>query len=242
MLEFISVNSGNSVAYHKTAGNSPGIVFLGGFMSDMDGTKALFLEEYAGLKGLSYLRFDYSGHGKSSGIFQDGTIGSWYRDTVEVISKLTTGPQILVGSSMGGWISLLIAKNYSEKVKGVLVIAGAPDFTEDSLWENFSDDDKKQLESGQVLIPSDYGTPYIITKKLILDGRQNLVMREKLDLPFPVRLLQGTADTSVEVDTAIKLFNNILSPDLELVLLKDEDHRFSSPKGLKLIEKTLTNL
>ena len=217
MLEFISVNSGNSVAYHKTAGNSPGIVFLGGFMSDMDGTKALFLEEYAGLKGLSYLRFDYSGHGKSSGIFQDGTIGSWYRDTVEVISKLTTGPQILVGSSMGGWISLLIAKNYPEKVKGVLVIAGAPDFTEDSLWENFSDDDKKQLESGQVLIPSDYGTPYIITKNLILDGRQNLVMKEELDLPFPVRLLQGTADTSVEVDTAIRLFNNILSPDLSLI-------------------------
>lgn len=242
MLEFLNVTSGNRVAYHKTTGINPGIIFLGGFMSDMDGSKALFLEEYARLNGVSYLRFDYPGHGKSSGAFKDGTIGSWYRDTVEVISKLTSGPQILVGSSMGGWISLLIAKRVPKKVESMVIIAGAPDFTEDSLWKNFSDVDKEKLESGQILIPSDYGSPYVITKNLILDGRQNLVLREKLDLPFPVRLLQGSADTSVEVDTTLQLFNNIMSPDVELVLLKDEDHRFSSPKGLKLIERTLTNL
>ena len=242
MLEFLNTNSGNRIAYHKSEGAGPGIVFLGGFMSDMDGTKALFLEEYAKLNGISYLRFDYSGHGKSSGKFIDGTIGSWYMDAVEIINKLTVGPQILVGSSMGGWISLLIAKRMPSKVFGLITIAGAPDFTEDSLWKNFSEADKLQLESGVVHIPSDYGKPYTITKNLISDGRLNLVLREKLKFHFPVRIIQGTADTSVDIETANQLFNNIISTDMELIFLKNEDHRFSSVKALKLIERTLKNL
>lgn len=242
MLKFLHADTGNRIAYHKSDGTSPGIVFLGGFMSDMDGTKALFLEKYAKLNGFSYLRFDYSGHGKSSGSFIEGSIGSWYEDAVEIINKVTVGPQILVGSSMGGWISLLIAKRLPNKVSGLVTIAGAPDFTEDSLWKNFSNSEKMQLESGAVLIPSEYGNPYTITKNLIDDGRLNLVLREKLNLQFPVRIIQGTADTSVEIDTANQLFNNIISPDLELIFLKDEDHRFSSIKALKLIERTLKNL
>jgi esterase/lipase len=208
----------------------------------MNGTKALFLEDYAKLNGISYLRFDYSGHGKSSGRFIDGTISSWYKDALEIITKVTVGPQILVGSSMGGWISLLIAKSMPNKVSGLVTIAGAPDFTEDSLWKNFSHSEKLQLESGVVLVPSDYGNPYSITKNLIDDGRLNLVLREKLMFQFPVRIIQGTADASVDIDTANRLFNNVISPDLELIFLKDEDHRFSSIKALKLIERTLKNL
>ena len=242
MPNFLRTDLGNRIAYHKSEGTGPGIVFLGGFMSDMDGTKALFLEEYAQLNGVSYLRFDYSGHGKSSGRFIDGTIGRWYKDAVEIINKVTVGPQILVGSSMGGWISLLLAKRMPSKVSGLVTIAGAPDFTEDSLWKNFSESDKLKLESGAVNIPSDYGKPYTITKNLISDGRLNLVLRQKLRFNFPVRIIQGTADTSVEIRTANQLFNNIISPDLELILLKDEDHRFSSIKGLKLIERTIKNL
>lgn len=197
----------------------------------------MFLEAMAQRQGRPFLRFDYSGHGASSGEFLDGCIGDWAQDAMAAIDALTTGPQILVGSSMGGWISLLVAKKMPEKVAGLVGIAAAPDFTEDSMWAGFNADQKAEmLAKGQVALPSDYSDdPYIITQKLIEDGRNQLVLRDPLNLPFPVRLLHGTADTDVAMTVPLRILDHADSPDLELTLVKGADHRFSTPRNLDQI-------
>ncbi len=173
--------------------------FLGGFKSDMQGTKAVHLEGWAKAQGRAFLRFDYSGHGQSSGTFTDGSIGDWAEDAEAAISELTDGPQVLVGSSMGGWISLILASRIPNRIAGLVGIAAAPDFTEDSMWAGFNDIHRAKLKrEGQLALPSDYGEPYIITRRLIEDGRNHLVLRQPLALPFPARFLQGTADADVE--------------------------------------------
>lgn len=242
MPEFLQTNQGRSIAYHRHAGTGPGLVFLGGFKSDMDGTKAVHLEAWARAQGRAFLRFDYSGHGASSGEFTQGCIGDWAEDAFAAISELTTGPQILIGSSMGGWVSLLMAKRMPEKIAGLVTIAAAPDFTEDSMWAGFSDAQKAELDAGQVALPSDYGEPYIITKKLIEDGRDQLVLRDPLELPFPVRMLQGTDDPDVDMSVALRLLDHAQGGDMRLVLLKGGDHRFSDAAALTLIEDALRNV
>ncbi|MEM9582417.1 MAG: alpha/beta hydrolase [Pseudomonadota bacterium] len=242
MAEILQTKQGRSIAYHRTEGAGPGLVFLGGFKSDMDGTKAIHLEAWAKAEGRAFLRFDYSGHGQSSEAFTDGCIGDWAEDAFQAVSLLTDGPQILVGSSMGGWISLLLSRRMPEKIAALVTIAAAPDFTEDSMWGGFDDAQKAELARGQVALPSDYGEPYIITKKLIEDGRHNLVLREPLSLPFPVRMLQGTADADVDMSVALRLIEHANGDDMRLVILKDGDHRFSDPVALKLIEDAIRNV
>ncbi|WP_135503675.1 alpha/beta fold hydrolase [Roseovarius aestuariivivens] len=238
--EFLTSPQGRQLAFHRSDGTGPGIVFLGGFKSDMDGTKAVHLEAWARAKGRAFLRFDYSGHGQSSEAFTDGSIGAWAEDAKAVIGAVTEGPQVLVGSSMGGWISLLCARDMAEKVAGLVTIAAAPDFTEDSMWAGFTQAQRDALErDGQVALPSDYGEPYVITKKLIEDGRRHLVLRAPLDLPFPVRFLQGTADADVEVSVALRLLDHATGPNLRLTLVKGADHRFSDPECLGVIEAAL---
>ena len=228
------------IAYHQLAGQGPGVVFLGGFRSDMGGTKAVHLEDWSRQKGRAFLRFDYSGHGDSSGAFLDGAIGDWFEDALAAITALTTGPQILVGSAMGGWISLLVARMIPERVAGFIGIAAAPDFTEDSMWSSFTPAQRAALASGQVALPSDYSDdPYIISKRLIEEGRNRLVLRDPLNLPFPVRLLQGTDDVDVPHSVALRLMTHASSPDLRLTLVKGADHRFSTPECLDLITTTL---
>jgi len=229
---------GRRIAYHRTEGRGPGVVFLGGFKSDMQGTKALFLQDWAVRTGRAFLRFDYSGHGQSSGAFLDGAIGDWFEDALAAISALTTGPQVLVGSSMGGWISLLVARAIPERVAGLVGIAAAPDFTEDSMWAGFTPEQRAALaRDGRVVLPSDYDPAgYVITRRLIEEGRGRLVLRAPLNLPFPVRLLQGTADTDVPPEVALRLLAHATGPDIRLVLVKGADHRFSSPDCLSLIE------
>lgn len=231
----------HQIAYNLTVGSGPGIVFLGGFRSDKEGTKAIHLEDWAKEQGRAFLRFDYSGHGNSSGEFLDGSIGQWATDAMSAIEVLTEGPQILVGSSMGGWISLLVARAVSEKVAGLVTIAAAPDFTEDSMWASFGDEQRQTLlADGQVELPSDYSDePYIITRRLIDDGRKQLVLRDPLQLLFPVRFLQGTADTDVEMPVALRLLNHVEGADLRLTLVKGADHRFSDPDCLQLIVDAL---
>ncbi|GFE65896.1 alpha/beta hydrolase [Litoreibacter roseus] len=241
-LKVLTTPQGRQIAYHQSAGAGPGIVFLGGFKSDMTGTKAIHLEAWAKAQGRAYLRFDYSGHGQSSGAFTDGAIGDWAEDANAAISQLTDGSQILVGSSMGGWISLLLARQMSDRIAGLVTIAAAPDFTEDSMWGSFTDAQKAELASGQVALPSEYGEPYIITKRLIEEGRNQLVLRDPLPLPFPVRFLQGTADRDVDMSVALRLLDHAIGPDMRLVLLKDADHRFSEPKALRLIEDAIHNV
>ncbi|MBU2983208.1 alpha/beta hydrolase [Lentibacter algarum] len=227
---------GRELAYHYSKGSGPCVVFLGGLKSDMQGTKAVVLEDWAKAEGRAFLRFDYSGHGESSGRFEEGCIGDWHEDTLAVIDALTEGPLVVVGSSMGGWQALLLARARAERIAGLVTIAAAPDFTEDGYWASFTDAQKAALESiGHVELPSDYMEPYVITKRMIEDGREHLVLRSELPLPFPVRFLQGTDDSAVSVATAVRLLEHAEGPDMQLRLVKDADHRFSDERCLAMI-------
>ncbi|WP_419739969.1 alpha/beta hydrolase [Ruegeria sp.] len=241
--DFLETAQGRRLAYHKSEGAGPTIVFLGGLKSDMEGTKAVHLEAWAQARGQAFLRFDYSGHGESSEAFTDGCIGDWHEDTLAAVGALTEGPLVVVGSSMGGWQALLLAKALPERLVGMVTIAAAPDFTEDGYWASFSDAQKAALEEvGHVELPSDYMEPYIITKRMIEDGRQRLVLRDALDLPFPVRFLQGTADTAVSTETALRLIEHATGTDMRLLLVKDADHRFSDGPCLGLIENAVLDV
>ncbi len=234
-------HDGRRLAYSRIEGKGPGVLFLCGFRSDKEGTKALDLEQWAQEADRTFLRFDYSGHGESSGDFLEGTIGDWAEDAAAVVNALTEGPQVLVGSSMGGWISLLLARRLPERIAGLVTIAAAPDFTEDGYWAKFDEDQKSILEAeGQIELPSDYSDePYIITKRLIEDGRRDLVLRDPLPLPFPVRFLQGTEDEAVSTSTALRLLEHADGPDMRLTLVKGADHRFSDPSCLALIRQAV---
>ncbi|WP_282153776.1 alpha/beta fold hydrolase [Ruegeria atlantica] len=238
--DFLETAQGRRLAYHKSDGAGPTVVFLGGLKSDMEGTKAVHLEAWAKARGQAFLRFDYSGHGESSGKFEDGCIGDWHEDALAAIAALTDGPLIVVGSSMGGWQALLLAKAMPDRIAGMVTIAAAPDFTEDGYWASFSDTQKQVLETeGYVELPSDYMEPYIITKRMIEDGRQQLVLRDAINLQFPVRFLQGTADTAVSTATAVRLVEHATGSDIRLLLVKDADHRFSDGPCLEIIENAV---
>lgn len=233
-----------SLAYHSTAGRAPGIIFLGGFLSDMTGTKATALEAYARERGQAFLRFDYQGHGQSSGRFEDGTIGRWAEDAVAAIDALTTGPQVLVGSSMGGWIMLLAALARPQRTAAMVGIAAAPDFTEDLMWQRFPEEVKAEIETkGVYYEPSDYAeTPYPLTKHLIEEGRRHLLLRAAIPLACPVRLLHGMRDPDVPWETALRLAERLESRDVEVTLVKDGDHRLSEPADLRRLTATLDRL
>ena len=234
---------GRQIAYHLTQGAAPWVVFLGGLKSDMEGTKALHLEAWARARGQGFLRFDYSGHGQSSGTFEEGCIGDWAEDTAAALTALTQGKLVVVGSSMGGWQALLFARAQPDRVAGLVTIAAAPDFTEDGYWATLTDAQKDALiREGRIEMPSDYMDPFIITRRLIEDGRDNLVLRAPLPLPFPVRALQGTADTAVSTDTALRLLRHADSPDKRQTLVKDADHRFSDGPCLGLIEAAIEDI
>lgn len=240
---FLTTDAGRKIAYHQSAGSGPGVIFLGGFMSDMLGSKAVHLQNWAQAQGRAFVRFDYSGHGQSGGAFADGAISDWAADAMAVITQLTDGPQVLVGSSMGGWISLLCARAMPERIAGLVTIAAAPDFTEDSMWANMDDATRSALlQNGAIELPSDYDDPYTITRRLIEDGRENLVLRAPLDLPFPTRFLQGTSDTDVDMTVALRLLNHAQGPDMRLTLVDGADHRFSDPDCLALIETSVTEV
>lgn len=243
----LTTTDGRRIAYHKVnaqgSDNKPGLVFFGGFKSDMTGTKAVFLQDLCAALGLACLRFDYSGHGQSSGKFEEGCIGDWAQDAREAVDALTDGPQIYVGSSMGGWIALLLAREAPEKVAGMIGIAAAPDFTEDSMWAAASEAQRRYIMGqGYVSLPSEYDAPYIITRKLIEDGRDHLILRSPLAVPFPVRLLHGTADIDVPQERALQLVSHMDGPDIQVTLLKDSDHRMSGDRELALLKDTLVAL
>ena len=237
---------GRRLAWHRFSGREPGVVFLGGLRSDMTGTKAVHLEDWARRTGRAFLRFDYSGHGQSSGTFTEGCIGDWSEDAQAAVEALTEGPQILVGSSMGGWISLLLTRRIPDRVAGLVTIAAAPDFTEDGMWAEWSEDQRTQcMEEGQVALRSDYGEDMIITRRMIEDGRDHLVLRSPLPLPIPVRMLQGTADEDVPMSVALRLLDHAEGGDIRLELVKHADHRFSEPSCLatitRAVEEVLTH-
>ena len=242
MIERITTAQGREIAFEHIHGAGPCVVFLGGFKSDMEGTKAIYLRDWAREMGRGFVRLDYSGHGISGGAFEDGCIGDWAEDAAAVLAQID-GPMVLVGSSMGGWISLLLARDMPKRIAGLVTIAAAPDFTEDSMWAGFSAAQKAELEAkGRVALPSEYGAPYIITKRLIEEGRKTLVLRDPLDLPFPVRMLQGTADADVDMSVALRLLEHARGPDMRLTLVDGVDHRFSDPECLAMIARSVVEV
>ena len=238
-IEYLTKNK-KKIAYSANSGGAFTLVFLGGFMSDMMGSKATHLEDWAKKNHYGFLRFDYSGHGQSSGVFESCNISDWVEDTYEIITEKTTGPIILIGSSMGGWISFLIYQKLRDRISGIVTIAAAPDFTEDYFWANLSDKQKSELLSlGTVFLPSDYEEPYPITLALIENGRKHLILTRPLKVLCPIRMLQGTDDKAVETQTAIKLLNHIDCDNMHLKFVAQADHSFSSPTCLQILEQTI---
>lgn len=222
----------------------PGLVFLGGYLSDMTGTKALFLDEQCRKEGLGFLRFDYRGHGASSGRFEDGCIGDWFDDALQIFEALTKGPQIVIGSSMGGWIGLLLARARPERLAGFIGIAAAPDFTEDLVWPFLSDEKKAELEKNgkiyETVSPPDHVEP--LTKKLLDEGRDHLLLRAPLQIDAPIRLFQGMKDDQVPWKTALRIAERATSEDVRVTLIKDGDHRLSRPQDLAMIWREIAAL
>ena len=237
------------IAIRKRAGAGPGLFWLGGFRSDMIGTKAEALDALAARKGLACTRFDYSGHGESEGAFTDGTIGRWLEDAVAVFRAETAGPQVVVGSSMGGWIALLLARTLlaageGDRLKALVLIAPAPDFTEELMWANFGPAERDRLETeGVLLLPNEYGDePTPITRALIEDGRNHLVLGEPIETGCPVHILQGVRDPDVPYAHALRLVDGLAGEDVVVTLIKDGDHRLSRPEDLERLSAIVSDL
>ena len=233
--EFLARTDGNRIAYRQVKGEGPTVVWLGGFHSDMTGTKAQVLADQAEATGAAYLRFDHFGHGESDGAFRDGTISRWREDALAVIDELTEGPLVLVGSSMGGWIACLAAIARPERVKAMVLIAPAPDFTETLMKPELSDEAKAAIaKDGFWIRPSEYDDGgYAITRELLEDGARWSILQGAVPIEVPVRVLQGGADPDVPWTHALELANSLKSDDVVFTLIKDGDHRLSRPQDLE---------
>ncbi len=241
---FLELSDNHRIAYVLSEGTLPCVIFLGGFKSDMTGTKANALEESCKERGQRFIRFDYTGHGKSSGNFKDGTIGAWKNDALAIIDRLGAEQNILVGSSMGAWISLLCALERRGKLVGLVGVASAPDFTEKLIWEQLKTEQREQLQSnGVYYAPSCYGEePYAITMKLIEEARHHLLLGERISIDIPVRLLHGTLDEDVPWQISAILLQLISSKDASLTLIKGGNHRLSEPEQLNMMCEAVKTL
>ena len=244
--DFIEVGTQGSarrIAVRARGGVTPGLFWLGGFNSDMKGTKALALDAWAAEHGRACVRFDYSGHGESGGRFIDGTIGRWLEESIAIFERFCHGPQVVIGSSMGGWIALLLARELARHRKngslaGLVLIAPAPDFTEELMWKGFSPDVRREIETkGVWLRPSEYGdgAPYPITRALIEEGRNHLLLGGSIELGCPVRILQGRQDPDVPWRHAFRLAERLPADDVVLTMIQDGDHRLSRPQDIARI-------
>jgi pimeloyl-ACP methyl ester carboxylesterase len=235
-----SLGPSRTIAVRMREGKSPGLVWLGGFKSDMKGTKAAALDAWAAAQGRACVRFDYSGHGESGGDFRDGTIGRWLEEALAVYRAFAKGPQVLIGSSMGGWIALLLARRLREiaagaPLAGMVLIAPAVDFTEELMWKRFPPAIRQAIESdGEWLRPSEYSDePYPITRTLIEDGREHLMLGGLIEPGCPVHILQGVQDPDVPWRHAVELVSRLARDDVVLTLIKDGDHRLSRPEDIE---------
>jgi pimeloyl-ACP methyl ester carboxylesterase len=232
-------SAARSIAVRARRGSAPGLFWLGGFNSDMQGTKALALDAWAAEHGRACVRFDYSGHGESGGAFIEGTIGRWLEESIAVFERFCVGPQIVIGSSMGGWMALLLARELAKRggnrasLAGLVLIAPAPDFTEQLMWNGFSPEVRSEIETNGVwLRPSEYGEPYPITRALIDEGRNHLLLGSAIDVGCPVRILQGAKDPDVPWQHAFALAHRLPSDDVVLTVIQDGDHRLSRPQDI----------
>jgi pimeloyl-ACP methyl ester carboxylesterase len=245
-LAFIEVGSDSGVrriAVRARAGGAPGLFWLSGFNSDMQGTKALALDVWAATQGRGCVRFDYSGHGMSGGAFVDGTIGRWLEESTAVFDRFCDGPQVVIGSSMGGWMALLLAREIARRrgisrasLAALVLIAPAPDFTEELMWKGLSPEVKQEIETkGVWLRPSHYGEPYPISRALIEEGRNHLLLGATIEVGCPVRILQGAQDPDVPWQHAFALAHRLPSDDVVLTMIQDGDHRLSRPQDIARI-------
>ena len=236
--------AGVGLAYSLLEGRDPCLVFLPGFASDMQGTKALALRAFCAERGQAMLRLDYAGHGASGGLFEEGTISSWTADAAAVIDAVApNGGIVLIGSSMGGWIALLLALKLGVRVASVVGIAAAPDFTEDLIRPSLDDVAKAALaRDGVYFVPSAYGAPTPITAVLLEDGARNLLLRAPIPLRCPVRLLQGQRDDDVPWRTVLRIAEKLTGDDVCVTLIKDGDHRLSRPQDLEALIQVVDRL
>jgi pimeloyl-ACP methyl ester carboxylesterase len=244
-VSYIECPGGERLAYMRRAGaKAPGVFWLGGFKSDMTGTKATALDSWAAQTGYPFVRFDYFGHGQSSGDFRKGTISRWKDDALAVLDQICEGPQVLVGSSMGGWISTLVALERPERVAGIVLIAPAIDMTEELMWSRFPDDIKQTISrDGVWLRPSAYDPePYAITKALLDDGRRHLILGGRVPLSCPIRILHGMRDPDVPWQLSLRLIDVLASKDVVASFIKDGDHRLSEPADIARLNKTVGDL
>ena len=242
---FVEVGQGSEarrIAVRARSGGPPGLFWLGGFKSDMQGTKALALDAWAEQRNRACIRFDYSGHGKSGGDFVDGTIGRWLEESTAVFEQFCAGPQVVIGSSMGGWMALLLAREIARRqagrasLAGLVLIAPAPDFTEELMWKGFSPQVRQEIETrGVWLRPSEYGDPYPITRNLIEEGRSHLLLGRAIEVGCPVRILQGAKDPDVPWRHALALAHRLPADDVVLTMIQDGDHRLSRPQDIARI-------
>ena len=231
------------LAYCRSPGRSPGTLFLGGFASDMTGTKATALEAATRNAGRAFLRFDYRGHGQSAGRFEDATVGDWLADALAVFDQLTEGPQILVGSSMGGWIALMIAVARPDRVKALVGVAAAPDFTQRLVRERLTDAERETLaRDGVVHQPSQYGPPTPFTRALLEEGSRHLMLDRPIPFAGKVRLLHGQRDPDVPWRLSLEVAERLEAADVRVVLIKDGDHRLSRPEDIALLTRTVEEL
>ncbi len=247
-IEFLTRDDAPNLAYIKTLAKGRGsdlpmVVFLGGFASDMSGTKATYLEAQCKKRGQGYIRLDYQGHGASDGLFEEGCVGAWARDVLDILDRCTSGKIILVGSSLGGWLSLLVALKRPQRVQAIIGLAAAPDFTK-LMEAGMSTVQAKDLkEQGYFELPNDYDdAPYVITQKLLDDGRENSLLDGKIDISIPVRLIQGKQDKDVQWQTANHIKEAIIGEDVEVLFLEEADHRLSAPDQLSVIDGVICSV
>jgi pimeloyl-ACP methyl ester carboxylesterase len=242
LLDVGAAGAARTIAVRVQIGREPGVLWLGGFNSDMQGTKAQALAAWAARTGRACVRFDYSGHGESGGDFSEGTIGRWLEESVAVFNAYCRGPQIVVGSSMGGWLALLLARELKQRpspssratLAGLVLVAPAVDFTEQLMWNRFPPEVKRELETtGAWTRPSEYSEQgYVITRRLIEEGRDHLLLGGMIETGCPVRILQGALDADVPWDHAVELVSRLAQDDVVLTVVKDGDHRLSRPQDI----------
>ena len=234
---------GVELAWAQLVGRGPTVVFLHGFASDMSGAKALAVRDFCAAQGLAMLRQDCSGHGLSGGRFEGGTIGRWVEDVACVIAARTEGKLLLVGSSMGGWLALLLALRLGDRVTALVGIAAAPDFTERLMWQSMAPAEQAVLmREGRLEVPSQYGAPLLITRALIEEGRRHLLLDGPIALSCPVRLLHGMVDADVPWEMALTLSRQLVLGDVQVTLIKDGDHRLSREGDLAVLTRVLGEL
>lgn len=245
-VQFFEPRPGARIAYRKTEGTSktlPAVMFMGGFRSDMTGTKAAYLEERCRARGQTFVRYDYSGHGQSGTDFMDCTVSTWLADSEAVIDTLLTGPVIVVGSSLGGWLALLLAQRRPQRVAGLVLLAPAPDFPED-IWNlEFGTEERRHVETTGVFYrPSSYGDPYPLTRALFQDAKNHLLLDKRSVYPCAIHILHGKADPDVPWQKSERIMEQSMAPSIRVTWIDDGDHRLSRDQDLKLLDDTVVEM